>query len=64
MKKYFLKNFNIIQNEIKQIDISFLEKLTKLIEELVGEDGEGRYTFLEILQYIGNLKSIEKKYYE
>ena len=26
------------------------EKLTKLIEELVGEDGEGRYTFLEILQ--------------
>lgn len=40
------------------------EKLTKLIEELVGEDGEGRYTFLEILQYIGNLKSIEKKYYE
>ena len=31
MKKYFLKNFNIIQNEIKQIDISFLEKITKLI---------------------------------
>ena len=31
MKNYFLKNFHNIQEEIRKIDISFLENLTKLI---------------------------------
>ena len=40
------------------------EKYEELCEALVGIDATERYTFLEILQYVDNLKSIEEKYYD
>ena len=40
------------------------EKLKELMEALVGVDAESKYTFLEILQYVDNLKSIEERYYD
>ena len=39
-------------------------KYEELCEALVGIDATKRYTFLEILQYVDNLKSIEEKYYD
>ena len=41
-----------------------LEKYEELCEALVGIDATKRYTFLEILQYVNNLKNIEERFYD
>jgi hypothetical protein len=41
-----------------------LEKYEELCEALVGEDATSRYSHLDILSYIHNLKTIEERYYD
>jgi len=41
-----------------------LEKYEEICEALVGEDATKRYSHLDMLSYIHNLKTIEEKYYD
>ena len=41
-----------------------LEKYEELCEALVGIDGMSRYSHLDVLSYIHNLKDIEERYYD
>ena len=45
-------------------DKYYKEKYKEIIEALVGEGGTSRYSHLDILSYIHNLKSIEERFYE
>ena len=44
--------------------MKYEEKYKELCEALVGVDATERYTFLEILQYVNNLKNIEERFYD
>ena len=45
-------------------DKYYKEKYKEIFEALVGEGGTSRYSHLDILSYIHNLKSIEERFYE
>ena len=41
-----------------------LDKYEEICEALVGEGATSRYSHLDMLSYIHNLKSIEERFYE
>ena len=42
----------------------YKEKYKEIFEALVGIDGMSRYSHLDVLSYIHNLKKMEDKYYD
>ena len=42
----------------------YKEKYKEIFEALVGIDGMSRYSHLDVLSYIHNLKNIEERYYD
>ena len=45
-------------------DKYYKEKYKEIFEALVGEGATSRYSHLDMLSYIHNLKSIEERFYE
>ena len=63
--KIIIRHIQSMINKVKMIDKEkfYKEKYKEIFEALVGVDGMNRYSHLDVLSYIHNLKNIEERHY-